>query len=513
MLKRFLKLVFVFSFVLSFSFNLFAEESFTINFDNVDIKIFLKFMSKQLNRNFVPDDNVKGRISIICPQEIPVSEAERVFLTVLNVYGYTAIPRGNITAIIPVSAVKEKDLPVIVGKESVNLEELGERYVVQLIPLTYCNAKDLITLLSPFVGKTGNLSADERTNTLIITEQAAKISQLVRMITSLDKESPPGQEDLHVYKLQNADSEEIAKVLTAIASQRAIQQRIITSRTKLAETIVPSAIVADKSSNSLIITGSAGEYSALQKIIEKLDVIQNQVLIEALVAEVSEDVTRELGIEWESDLLREQLFGLALGSVKGKELSLSIGDIIHFYGKDSNFKILSTPQILVVDNQEASITIGETIPYLKESRITEADTIVKSYDYKDVGILLKILPRISEDKYVKLKIRQEVTKLVPGLSTEAPTTAKRAAESTVIVHDKHTVVMGGLLRNDKTVTIHKIPFLGDIPLFGYLFRRKSYVTQKTNLVIFITPHIITNPKKSDELRREKEKKLENKTTN
>ena len=509
--KKIFKAVFIFSFILLLSPHLPAEENFTINFNNVDIRIFLKFMSEQLNKNFIIDNNVKGNVTIISPQKIPSSEAERVFLAVLDVYGYAAIPRGDMTAIIPVVGIKEKGLEVIVGKEPIIIEKLGERYIIQLIPLTYCSARDLVTLLSPFVEKVGNLSADERTNTLIITAPASSISRLTKMVTALDVESPPGQETLHIYKLENADSEEIAKVLTAVATARVTQQRVIAPKGAPATAIVPSAIVADKASNSLIITASPEEYSALRKIIEELDILQNQVFIEALIAEVSESLMSEMGIKWEDETIRQNLFGLAIGSITDvSNLPTSIGTLINFYKSNTDFHILSTPQIQCVNNQEATITVAQNIPYLKESRISEDETVVNTYDYKDVGVVLKILPQISsESKSVRLKISQEVTEVVGDLTT-TPVTAKRTAGTTIIVADRQTIIIGGLIKETRNQVIHKIPLLGDIPLLGLIFRRKSFQKERTNLLILITPYVVSSSQDAEKIKKEKEKILKGK---
>ncbi|RKY31164.1 MAG: type II secretion system protein GspD, partial [Candidatus Omnitrophota bacterium] len=165
------------------------------------------------------------------------------------------------------------------------------------------------------------------------------------------------------------------------------------------------------------------------------------------------------------------------------------------------------------DNQEATINISENIPYIKETRFisgtqgTPGGDIIKSYGYKDVGIILKITPQISQDKYVKLKIKQEVTKLVEGGIPEAPTTAKRSAETTLIVPNNQTIVLGGLMRNDTETTVHKVPFFGDIPLIGKLFQKESKKNIKTNLLIFITPHIITSFEEAEKIREEKEEIL------
>ncbi len=511
MFKKIFKPIFVISFILFFSFNLNAD-GFKINFNNVDIKVFLDFMSQQLHKNFVIDNNVRGKVTIISPSEIPAADAERVFLSVLDVYGYTAIEREGVTAILPVSNLKGKSREVYLGREPSSLEKLGDKFITQLIPLRFSNASELVTLFSPFISKSGKITADEHSNILIIDDHASNVRRLMTMIKELDQKSPPGQENLHIYKLQNASSEEVAKVLTAVASHRAIQQRLISARMRKkgrTTAIMPSSIVADKGSNSLIITAAPDEYAALQKIIKELDIVQNQVFIEALITEVSEGLMSELGIEWENETLRQNLFGLATGSIKSAaDLPITIGSLIHLYKNNNDFHILSTPQIQCINNQEATITVAENIPFLKESRITTDETVVKTYGYKDVGVVLNIIPQISgENKSVRLKISQKLTELVGDL-TERPTTAVRSAETTVIVADKHTIVIGGLIKENKKQIIHKIPILGDIiPLF----RRRTFQTEKTNLLIFITPYIVSNAQDAEWVKKKKEEKYKNAT--
>ncbi|MCM8807373.1 MAG: type II secretion system protein GspD, partial [Candidatus Omnitrophica bacterium] len=206
--------------------------------------------------------------------------------------------------------------------------------------------------------------------------------------------------------------------------------------------------------------------------------------------------------------------GLSIGVYKGEfAFPLSVGALINLYAQDTQFNILSTPQIVTTDNQEAIINVSENIPYLKETRFYAYSTgqtgdIVKSYDYKDVGIILKITPQISQDKYVKLKISQEVTKLIE--SGEAPITAKRLADTTLIIPNGKTVVLGGLLRNDSQKTVSKVPFLGDIPLLGRLFRKDTTKEVKTNLMIFITPRIISSFEEAEKIKEEKEKIMKEK---
>ena len=315
------------------------------------------------------------------------------------------------------------------------------------------------------------------------TQELERIKKLVK---KLDIPAPKGKERIQVYYLENADAEEVAKVLTSTP--------ILKKKGK-----VPSlsskqeiSIVADKATNSLIISASPQEYEAIEKVIKKLDIMRPQVLVEAIIADISAEKLFHLGVEWagiktegensvgggskfkvnfaQPEESLATLSGLLIGYLKGE----TVGGLLQAYRKDTGFKVLSTPHLLTMDNQEARIVVGKNVPFVTSSRITEQDTVVRSYEYRDVGIILTLTPHINQEGMVRLEIHQEVTNLTPeSLTAEAPVTNKREAETTVIVKDKTTLVIGGLMRDDKTEVINKVPFLGDIPLLGYLFRRKE----------------------------------------
>jgi general secretion pathway protein D len=329
-----------------------------------------------------------------------------------------------------------------------------------------------------------------------------------------------------IYRLQNADAEEVAKVLTQVLSK----QRGIVRRGEVPP-IQPS-VVSAKATNSLIVHAEPPDIPGIEKIIKELDVLTNQVLIEATIIEVSFDKAKEVGVEltlgntfkdgkYTGSLVGHQLGDLAnTASASGfleaglLHKNLSRGVILRMFEKDAHFNILSTPQIMTTDNYEASINVSENIPYLKETRFVQdvsgstSDTI-RSYDYKDVGIMLKITPQISQDKYVRLKISQEVTKITGSIDGQ-PTTAKRSAETNLIVPNNETIVLGGLVGEDKGNATQKVPILGDIPLLGRLFRKDETTSVKTNLLIFITPRIMTTFEKAIELTAEKHKIVEEK---
>jgi general secretion pathway protein D len=183
----------------------------------------------------------------------------------------------------------------------------------------------------------------------------------------------------------------------------------------------------------------------------------------------------------------------------------NIGAVLQAYQNDSDVSILSTPQLLTLNNEEAEINVGKNVPYITRSDTSTSSpgtTFGQSYEYKDVGVILKITPNINEEQFVRLKIDQQVTKM-SGTQTSTPTTLKRTAKTTVVVKDKETVVIGGLIDDSTSVDNNQVPLLGDIPILGWLFKSKSKGRDKTNLFIFITPHVVRNQDEASAIYRKK----------
>ncbi len=507
------------------------SKDFVLNFNNVDIRTFIKFVGEYTGENYVIDPNVRGNITIYSNNPVSTKEINTIFKSVLNLYGFSAIKQGPITSIIPTAEARIRTTQINVG--SVPPDKM-EDFIIQLIPLKYYPPDILSQILTPYITRGGQITVDSRTNSLVISDTGRNVAKIQEIVSKIDVPSPPGKEMLKVYRLENTNAEELAKILTQLVAK----PRQVVRRGEVPP--MQPSIVAAKSTNSLIIYAEPDDFNNIEKIIKEMDVLTNQVLIEALIAEVSYEMSQKMGIEWAaSDKFDNGDYtgaigtnfgnlqnyvstgvapeGFSIGIIKGKvTFPLSVGALINLYSNDTHFNILSTPQIMTADNQEATINISENVPYLKETRFYQSSTtsgtgdIIKSYDYKDVGIILKITPQISQNKYVRLKLSQEVTKVIEGSTTEALTTAKRSVDTTLIVPNNKTIVLGGLVRDDTEHTVKKVPFLGNIPGLRRLFRTNSDKTTKTNLLIFITPHIITTFEEAEELKKEKEKIFEKK---
>ncbi|MFQ5559103.1 MAG: type II secretion system secretin GspD [Nitrospinota bacterium] len=372
----------------------------------------------------------------------------------------------------------------------------------------------------------------ERINSLILIGESGNLDEAKRIIARLDGESPAGTGKINVYSLQNASAEDLGKVLQGLTAK---VRRPNTPQRKGTLELKEEVIVTPyKPTNSLIIIASPQDYDVIKKVIEQLDVRRPQVFVEAMIMEVKTDKANEFGIEWRttSDFTKGGVKGFGgtnLGNIEGAATNplsgtagLAVGIVdgtIEFKGtefvnlgalmktiqSETDINILSTPNILTMDNEEAEIMVGENIPVSKgESRDTGGN-IINNVERKDIGLILRIKPQISESDYVKLNIFHEISDAaeIAAQDRTNPIYTKRSAKTTVVVKDGQNIVIGGLIKDQLNDTVSKVPLLGDIPILGWLFKVKRKTREKTNLMIFLSPHIIRSDKDIDTISRSK----------
>ena len=359
--------------------------------------------------------------------------------------------------------------------------------------------------------------ADERTNSLLIYGDPEAIGMARDAVGSLDIPTPKGKGDVHLISLSNAKAEDLAQVInTLVERQRAAGTEDQKPDTVLSKDI---KVVADKSTNSLVVTARPDEFEALSNIVAKLDVVRKQVFIEALIMEVSSEASFSFGINCSSGANKTVSLpaGVSIGAILKDAItvgntSYNIQSILNAVRGNSDVDVLATPQLLTLDNEEASVEVVDNIPFTKESTTrNDNDFTTQSMDYKDVGVKLKITPRISDDGSLRLEVEQEVSRVTQGLITltngdqlVAPTTRKRLVKTTILLQDSQTAVIGGLLDDQKTYNQSEVPGLGSIPVLGWLFKSRNKKSTQTNLFIFITPKVIRNAADSADLTREKQ---------
>jgi general secretion pathway protein D len=510
----------------------------TLDFNNVDLQTFIKFISELTGRNFVIDEKVQGKVTVISPAKISVDEAYQVFLTALDLKGFTAVTENKVIKIFPSREAKQSGVSVVTEAKPLPPDE---NYETRIVRLKYVSATEIARLIAPLISKDGSSIPYSQTNALILTDVRSNMAKLLSLIGELDMESPKGKGGIYVYYLQNASAEDMAKVLANLTSRipakppagQPPQEAVVHFEGGI-------SITADKATNSLIIMASPEDYERLTSIIERLDVKRKQVFVEAAIVEMSLDKTRELGIEWRTtenpsatgytiaggtilaptgikdfSVNPLNVNGLIVAGVKGflpDGKTLNVGALLRAFQADTGVNILSTPNILTLDNQEAKIIVGQNVPFITGTSQTAGGNVQATIERKDVGIQLKITPHTTESDLIRLDLYQEISSLggsVPvGPDQEVPITNKRAVETSVVVRNNETVVIGGLIKDDLTVTERKVPILGDLPLLGYLFRYQSKQKGKTNLILFLTPHIIRDSEALGEISNEKRKRAE-----
>ena len=601
-----------------------SKKYVTIDFDNVDISVLVKFVSELTGKNFIIDDKVKGKVTVISPKKIPVSDVYKVFLSVLEVNGFTVVPAGNMIKIVPASLAREKSVETRIKNEP---GAPDDRMVTQIVSLERANPDEIKRVLDPIISKSSSVIsyppagilvitdylsnikrlqeiilaldvegagdqisyipllnasasevvksmntifqqrqakttaikfvADSRTNSLIILASVADTESVRKLVAMMDKDVPRGDSNIQVYYLQNSVAEDLAKVLNSIkdSSAAATASTAATAAgTQKASAPVISKnvqVVPDKATNTLVIMAEREDYKVLENIIKQLDVPRAMVYIEALIMEVNTNKDFQLGVEWRGMKEVNDTTGAFIGSggagtttnpgaynildsiitpatsststittafpngfslgVVGTGITIggitfpTIGAVIQAYKTDQDVSILSTPQIMTLDNEDAEINVGENVPYITQQQQSATNTLVNynSYEYKDVGVILDITPHINQGNFIRLKISLQSTKLTSAATSTTPTTLKRTAKTTTVVKDNETIVIGGLVGDSTEDDTYRIPLLGDIPYLGWLFKTHSTTREKTNMYVFLTPHIVRTKQDADKIYQEK----------
>jgi general secretion pathway protein D len=396
---------------------------------------------------------------------------------------------------------------------------------IEVISLHHASAADLIQPLNALitnskpvgsVAVTPPLVADERTNSIIVGGDPDLHLQIRALIANLDT---PVEKDgnTEVIYMRYAVAKDLVETLTGVSGKKdgkADQAKTSASTEKGYD------IRADEAANALIITAPQDLMKTLKSVVRQLDVRRAQVHIEAIIAEVSYGKSQEIGVEWQTEEDGHGLFGaqrktagndidiskfistlgkgLSVGYFAGSELKA----LITAFANDKDVNILSTPSIVTLDNEEASMIVGQNVPMVTGNFTTNvgtggsANNPFQTIQREDVGIKLKVLPQINEGNAVTLKVTQEVSSVVKGTEGANLTTNKRQIETSVLVDDGKVLVLGGLIKDDLTEVVDKVPLLGDIPGIGFLFQTNSTTIEKTNLMVFLRPQIIRDTAKA-----------------
>lgn len=434
--------------------------------------------------------------------------------------------------------LKEIDSPRQEEKiEFVSLQHLGAKEAIELLNgIMQADGKDAKTRRSiarrgaaaaPGADAGLRMVADERLNRVIMIGPAAEVTAAKDMLSELDKPVPTGNDLIRVYTLQYGVAEEMATTLNALLTGEASVKAAAGAKDAAAKG-GKVQVVADKPNNALIFVADQADYQRALAVLKKLDVPRPQVYVEAAIVEVflnnSGDWSITGGFARDQRIMGEEGYvfgGQALGGVSPLGVNLEslaslnglfagaivtpqsgslppLGAILRAIRTNDNVNVLSTPHLLTSDNEEAEIIVGDNVPFLTGQTATSGGNVISSIDRRDVGITLRVTPTINDSNQVRLQIYQEIS----SVSAQAPSgldvnqqgliTRKRSAKTNVFVANGQTVAIGGLISEEDSNSESKVPILGDIPIIGWLFKSKKTQRRRTNLVIFMTPHILRN---------------------
>lgn len=595
-----------------------ADGEWSINLRDADIRAFIDQVSAMTGKTFVVDQRVKGKITVIAPQPMSSATVYQVFLSVLSVNGFAAVPTGRVVKIVPDGNAKQDSIPLDTSEKP-----SGDAMITRVIAINNSSAAELVPVLRPMVPQSGHLAAvpganvlvvtdhgeniarleqvlaridgadaeelevvqlqhawvgdvldmlgtfvasdgakgaaassrqggnslsagrvrivaDERTNRLILRGDAQARERIRSLVKTLDVQAEANTGSVQVIRLRHAEAKKTAELLKGMIEGGGGGSASAGSKEGGAVALLNPvggkvAIQADESLNALVIRAEPSIMQQIKAVVSQLDVRRAQILIEAAIVEVGGSTGKDLGVQWASGDPDSGLVGTNF-STAGRSLNdiaaaivspatssglaegvtvaggkrASNGDIqfagvLQALASNANVNLLSTPSVLTLDNQEASIVVGENVPFITGSSTATGSGVANPFTTikrEDVGIQLKVTPTMIDDENVKLVINQEVSSVKPsekGVQSSDIITSKRSISTTVLAGNRQTVVLGGLIEDRVSETVKKVPLLGDIPVLGILFRAKSVSRGKQNLMVFLRPSIVRDSQSAGQL--------------
>ena len=587
--------IFFFGALLAFSFQSIAQESYLLNYDNVEIRSVTQDIARFSKKTIILDPRVKGKVTIYSDALLDKDQVWQVFLRTIQVNGFSSINEGSIVRIVPENEAT-RDANLILNDAD---------FVTKIFLLENRTAAEVLPMLKPITGRQSHLSSIPSANSVLLVDRKSNVNRIETLLRELDKNDSA---KISIIKLENLSSVEAVRILdklkqqnnptinnfiaipftqsnSVILSANKIVTKNVDNTLKILDADVQndgsvaviylkyakadevasiintvSARFATESdeqkplvtfhekTNSLIISSEDSNMALIRNLVAKIDIRRAQVLVEAIIVELSETAAKNLGIETifsgsskdkipigitrfpssnSPDLLaitgnavdggdNTTLGGIATTSLLNTQgLIAGFGNIddsgdsfvgiINAIAKDKNSNILSTPSIIAMDNEPASIVIGQEIPITTgESLGANNANPFRTTSRQEVGIKLSITPQINEGNSVILEIKQEVSGVAGPITGSADLiTNKRTIETTVLVDNNQVIVLGGLIDDDVQETVNRVPLLGRIPLIGKLFRSTSKSVVRRNLTVFLRPKILADSKSVNQVSLEK----------
>lgn len=527
------------------------KDDVTFFFDDADIfEVAQTVFGDVLRVNYIIDPKVKGRVNFRTVSPIARDRILSVMEIILRLNGIAVVEEAGIYRIIAIGDIVKEPAPIIFGKTPDSVELRGTA-IVQVVPLEFIGSSEMVKVLTPLLTQGGTVMDIPKKNYLIIADTDANVKRLLGLVTRFDEKNSKdtSQPKIYVYALQNSKADHVSHILQQVflgsaggaatpakpassgssgitgsppparPAQTPTGQSPQSSSSGASEPIVTpgTKIFPDEVTNSIVIFSSPADYVLIQNTIKQLDSIPRQVMIEALVASVTLTDNLRFGLQWSLDTdikltnIKHFKNNVNIGGplsfnapIDGPTFSYSASDsagkvrlALQSLADDNMAKVLSSPHILVSDNREAKIQVGDQVP-IATSQTTNTGTTpaqtTTTIQYKDTGTILKVKPQINDSGLISLEISQEVSTVSTQnvLGTQQFVISKREVSTNMVAQDGQTIVIGGLINENTTKGRSGMPFLGKLPLLGYLFGNTIDDNQRTELIILITPRVVRN---------------------
>jgi len=530
-----------------------AQQGATLDFVNARLVDVIRTLGTMLGRTVMTSDVPDVRVTFSTATPTRPGDLEGVFESLLESHDLMLVTKGNVAQVLP-SEKAPATGTLRTGFTFPDPPPLG--LVTQLVPLQSIRADEGAEALRAILSKGARVEAVARSNALLITDRGANVARYLDLLRQLDA-APAGESGLRTYvvNLKYASADDLAGALgqlfgaqvatgaTGSLSDRSLSRALDTFRSREAETfrqrsqpmapaeganigsaprdsaagllVGRTTIVANAATNALLIRTAPPNYPLLQETITALDTRPAQVLFEVTIAEIALGRGFEFGVDWSAvnrgGDVRGQ-FGNPEVPDTGSTSALlrlvrvdgtAVRALLRSIASTSDVRVLSTPEILATNNREATILVGSKVPFISSTRLGNDVSIDRAVQYQDVGTKLAIIPTINDDGYVSVQLLQEVSSLTQqtvAAALSAPVISTREASTRATLRDGQTVVIAGLIGENRTVTDQGIPLLMQIPFIGALFKRQSVTRQRTELAIFVTPYVLRTDADADAIR-------------
>lgn len=526
----------------------------SLNFDDADIYTVVQTIFANILRyNYVIDPRVKGRVTFRSIAPVARADVLPLMEVILRLNGIAIVEESGLYRIIPISEASREPSPVGYGRDPQGIK-LSGKALLQVVPIRYLLSSEMVKLITPFVSANAVIVDVPKTNHIILVDTDSNVKRLLQLIDLFDNEQQKEKRpQVFLYHVQNTTAKEMASLLQQIflgakppADQSPARTGIgpttqAAGKTQATQAMPPSPtvmqtspqmvgdaivstntrIIPDEILNAVAIIATAEDYATIKQTIDKIDIVPRQVLFEGIIARVTLTDNLSLGMAW-SLKMNMGILGttMAFNPAALDAAQAKSGSGFTFWGidpggdvralvtalaKEQRSKVLAAPHIMVADNREAKIQIGKQVPIVTSETYgtsTLASTPVRTIQYKDIGIILKVKPRIHEGGLVSVELYQEVSDYYTeklGLDESTIILNKMDATSTLVAKDNQTIVIGGLIREDTAKSNNGIPFFNKIPILGYLFGNTEDNKERTEIIILLTPHVVKSRQEVEDI--------------